>query len=921
MKKFKSKFSLIFVFLIVLLVLAKVFSGVFVDYLWFLDLGYKELFLTPIWANIGLGLAMFLLFFISFMISAIIVAKIILKSGISSISYGGRVIDIKSFVGKNYDPKVGYKVSIPSKILWILSSIIGFFSIILTSAFMENNFAIDFLKFVNSSNFNIKDIIFDKDISFYIFKLPFINQAFSMILVAIGTVLFVSLTVFFVSGIVNVGSVITGKSNFINNQAQKFLVAILGIGFIVYAIKKYYSIYAVIYSRAGYVFGAGNTDVNITIPAAKVLAVSSLIIGILCIVFLIKKDYKAIITSIVIYFIASFGVGIITFSYQNFYVSNNEFVAEKPYIENEIKYTRLAYGIDNVKQIDYPGNVDLTMENINNNEVTMDNIRLNDPNALSKVLSQNQGLRYYYTFGGIDIDRYTLDGKYRQVMIAPREINEESFKGKVETFINQVMRYTHGYGVAATLANDFDANGYAKLIVKDVPPTSSTKGIGVNEPRIYFGEMTNDSKYGYVIANTSAKEFDYPQGDTNIENVYKGSTGIEMNGINKVALSLYNNTLRYYLASEINSDSKLLMKRNINERVNKLMPYLTYDSDPYIVVDSKGKLFWMMDAYTNSDKFPYSMPYNNSTNYIRNSVKVVIDAYNGEVEFYVFEDEPIINTLRKIFPNTFKDDSQMPSDLKSHIRYPEGLFKVQVEVLRDFHVENSSVFYNKEDTWEIAKKAEGKETSSVEPYYTIMKLSGEKNEEFILMNPFTPLSRDEQQRNNLVAWLGARCDGENYGQLVLYKMPKSIEIQGPLMIDSMIDQDPEISSKMTLWGQGGSSVIRGNLLAVPIDDGFIYVEPIYIEADREGSSIPQLQAIVIAVDKKVVMVETNDLDEAIAKFFGSQAPVIKEAIPNAPVAPIEGVKVQELDKQEIINKLRDLRDQLETLEKDLLKTE
>ncbi|MDD2498820.1 MAG: UPF0182 family protein, partial [Desulfitobacteriaceae bacterium] len=478
------------------------------------------------------------------------------------------------------------------------------------------------------------------------------------------------------------------------------------------------------------------------------------------------------------------------------------------------------------------------------------------------------------------------------------------------------MRYTHGYGLTASLANEIDESGYASLIVKDVPPQSTLKGIEITEPRIYFGELTNNERYGYVIGNTEAKEFDYPQGESNVENSYNGSTGLPLKGLNKLFLSAYFDTPRFYIAGEINADSKLLMRRNIVDRVSTLMPYLSYDNDPYIVAAEDGKLYWIIDAYTSTDKFPYSALVGN-LNYLRNSVKVVVDAYNGTVDFYIFDNtDPIIQTVSKMFPGVFKDADEMPTNLREHTRYPEDYFKIQSQVLLNFHVNDPSVFYNREDTWDIAKKVTEEGTGNMDPYYTVMKLPDEQESEFVLMLPFTPTSRQDQHRNNMVAWLAARNDGDNYGELVLYRMPKNVEIQGPLMIDSLIDQDTAISSKLSLWGQGGSQIIRGNLLVVPMDGGFIYVEPIYIRADKQGASIPQMQAIVFAIDKKVVMVETKSLDKAIATFFGQEGlPDPQQEQPEQPGQPEEP---QGTDRKEIIiDKIQSLKQQLLELEKEI----
>ncbi|HEX3030834.1 MAG TPA: UPF0182 family protein [Bacillota bacterium] len=701
-----------------------------------------------------------------------------------------------------------------------------------------------------------------------------------------------------------------------------------GLGAIIFgliALSRFLSQYAVMYSQSGYVYGAGYTDVHVGIPLALLGAGTALLCSAACLLFFFHDNHRPLIGTVALLLITSI-LGGITHAIVQYNVSNNEFVKENVYIQREINYTRTAYNLNNITVKDYPGIAPLTLQNIKDNSATIENVRLNDPVPLKTVLTQNQGIRYYYHFNDIDIDRYTLDGKLRQVQLTPREISGDSLTEKAGTFVNLTMRYTHGYGAVGTLANEIDSSGYAKLLLKDIPPKAEVSGLDVKEPRIYFGELTNDQKYGYVIGNTETPEFDYPQGDDNVDNTYQGTTGLSFSPLNKLALSAYFDTLRFYLAGEIKPDSKLLMRRNIVERVETLMPYLSYDSDPYLVIGSDGKLYWIMDAYTTTDKFPYSAPYN-GINYIRNSVKVVIDAYNGTVNFYAFDtQDAIVKTISNIFPGVFKSKDQMPANLLEHIRYPEDLFNLQSRVLLNFHVINPTVFYNKEDTWDVSKRAEGSQVVDTPAYYSVLQLPGENAPEFTLMLPFTPASRPGNSRNNMVAWLAARNDGPNYGQLVLYRMPKNSEIQGPMMIDSMINQDPVISGKMTLWGQGGSQIIRGNLMVVPIDNGFIYVEPIYIKADNEGASIPQMQAIVFAIDKKIILVETNSLDKTIAAFFagqqsgtstpgttgGTAGTPLTPGAPGTPVTP--GTPGTRPSKADILRSIQELQRQLQTLQ-------
>jgi uncharacterized membrane protein (UPF0182 family) len=907
----KFSFGKIVFSLLLLFIFVKVTSGFYVSYQWFKDLGYTQLFMTPIIAKLEIGVIAFVIYLILLFLISFIAFRVYEKAEREEFelhprfTLNGEPINITPLNKKRI-----------MKLILIISIVISFFLALIATG---NGWS-KLLEYRNAFSFNLQDTVFHKDISFYVFKIPLYNFVLNSLYSSFILIFIFSTVVFTLTGMVRIqGNLFKKNSLHIPSSIRKYWAAFLGIIFTLMALKNILSMYAIMYSQNGYVYGAGFTDIHVTIPLSIILAITALWAVVGCGIFFNRNNARYIVITFLAYVGLNVLGGIVTGLVQ-YTVSNNEFFLEKPYIEQEIKFTRQAYNLDTITVKDYPGNAKLTQENIKNNQETISNIRLNDPDPLKTVLSQNQGLRYYYRFHNIDMDRYTLDGKYRQVLLSGRELSESALTEKAGTFVNLTMRYTHGYGIAATLANEIDASGYANLVVRDIPPQSDKKGIEVKEPRIYYGELTNDERYGYVIGNTSAKEFDYPLGDNNAENIYQGSTGLKLSPVNKLFLSAYYNTLRLYIAQEINPDSKLLMNRNILSRVQTLMPYLKYDENPYLVVGSDGKLYWMIDAYTSTDKYPYSAP-TGDINYIRNSAKVIVDAYNGTVSFYNFgPKDPIMQTLSKIYPDVFKNPKEMPANLIEHIRYPEDLFNIQSNVLLNFHVKNPSVFYNREDTWDIAKKVSAGNTQNINPYYSIMKLPGEEKAEYILMLPFTPASRQEQHRNNLLAWLAAQNDGENYGKLTLYRMPKNVEIQGPLMIDSMIDQDTVISQKLALWEQGGSSVIRGNLLAIPIDGGLVYVEPIYIKADRQGTSIPQMQAIVFAIDQKLVLVETKSLDKAIAKFFEGEGLTTDQTTDKTlnnssnPTVKTPTLPTDKPGREQLLNQIRALKKQIEAIE-------
>lgn len=900
---------------IILLALAavavKICSQFYVPFLWFKDLGYKQLYLTPIVAKIEIGVISFLIYFLIIFSMGLIAYRVFVKAEKEQVRSKFHLFvieNLRTTEEKDITPADPKKVV---SILLLISTVISFFFALGAT---ENGW-MKLLMYRHASPFGVSEQVFNKDISFYVFNIPLYNFILSSLAFSLTAIVIISVVFYVSTGLIKMrGNPLERGAFHVPRSIRRFWAILAGILFILFGMIKYLSMYAVMYSQSGYVYGAGYSDIHVTIPLAKVMTVLAILCGIACFLYFFINDHRLILGPVVIYSVVAI-VGTLAFGLVQYNVSNNEFSKEKPYIEQEIKFTKLAYNLNNIQIKDYPGTAKISPQNIANNRSTVDNIRLNDPAPLQTVLSQNQGLRYYYRFNDIDIDRYMIDNQYRQVLLAAREISDEALTEKAGTFVNLTMRYTHGYGAAATLANEIDDSGYAKLIIKDIPPQSQVKGMEIKEPRIYFGELTNDTTYGYVIGNTAAKEFDYPQGDNNVENRYTGKTGLSLTGFNKLLLSSYFNTFRFYMTNEITPNSKLLMNRNIVDRVQTLMPYLKLDSDPYVVIADNGKLYWLIDAYTSTDHFPYAAPAGD-LNYIRNSVKILIDPYNGNVDFYTFDkSDPILKALSKIFPGVFQDSSRMPAGLIKHIRYPEDYFNVQSNILQNFHVANPSVFYNREDTWDIAKRVVNQSTQNVDPYYSVMKLPGETDSEFVLMLPFTPASRQEQHRNNLVAWLAGRNDGAHYGELILYKVPKNVEIQGPLMIDSLIDQDTLISGKMSLWGQGGSEVIRGNLLAVPIDGGFIYVEPIYIKAVQQGASIPQMQAIVFAIDKKIIMVETKSLDKAMAAFFAQEglAPETP-ATPGTPPPAEAGQPKVVNPKDSIMQKIQDIKRQLQDLE-------
>src|SRR5256886_1657286 len=574
----------------------------------------------------------------------------------------------------------------------------------------------------------------------------------------------------------------------------------------------------------------------------------------------------------------------------SFVVKPNELVREQPYITHNIELTRQAYGLDRVSQREFPAETDVAAADPANNQATLQNIRLWDWRALQDTLRQIQEIRTYYDFPDIDIDRYEIDGVTRQVMIATRELNVDKLPESSRNWINEKLIYTHGYGITMNPVNGFTPEGLPTLILSNMPVQSTVRGLTVTRPEVYFGELTNTDVYG----KTRQKEFNYPQGQTNSLTSYEGNGGIVLGGfLRRIIIAFDRGDLaKLPFSDDVNKDSQLLMRRNVRDRVSALAPFLTYDSDPYIVLGDDGRLSWIMDAFTVSDSYPYSSHYHldrDVINYMRNSVKVVIDAYNGATTFYVFDKEdPIIAAYRSIFPSLFKDAAMMPAGLRKHMRYPELLLKLQAEVYGLYHMTDPGAFYNREDLWTVATEvgmSEGGQqvTQTMEPNFVLMKLPGETGVEFVEILPFTPANR-----NNLIGWIAGRSDGAQYGTSAVYNFPKTKLVDGPLQIEARIDQNAQLSGQLTLWNQQGSHVRRGALLVIPTGRALLYAEPIYLQAER--SPMPELRLVVLALQDRLAYGPT--FESAMAALFGgavsslSAAPVSAEVARNTPASAV-----------------------------------
>jgi hypothetical protein len=721
------------------------------------------------------------------------------------------------------------------------------------------------LMYFKATPFDLKDPIFQRDISFYFFTLPFYKFLWSVVFYGL-------ILVAIICGIIYViyGKPLVEREEGYEDFTQQFSIefpklskgalahlAVLG-GAVLAVLSAGYVLdrYSILYSTRGIVFGAGYADVKVQLLVLTALALVAVIASLLFFFSSKKPDYRLPVAGvallIIVGMLGNFATGIV----HQYKVEPDEFNMEKPYIEYNIDFTLRAYDLQSIKEVEFPARYDLTSEDIQRNNLTIDNIRLWDWQPLLRTYKQVQVIRTYYEFNDVDIDRYDINGDYRQVMISPREFNLDALEERSRTWVNEHLFYTHGYGVAMSPVRDVSREGLPVLYIQDIPPRSEI--FEVTRPEIYYGELNRN----FAVVDTTTNEFDYPKGEGNVYTSYAGSGGILLNSVfRKAAMALRFNTIKLFVSESLTPESRILINREIRERAGNIAPFLRYDRDPYIVL-SEGKLYWIHDAYTVSSKYPYSEPYKD-INYIRNSVKVVTDAYNGDVTFYVMDDkDPLIRTYMKIFPTLFKPFSAMPEDLKKHIRYPEDLFSVQVEKYSIYHMKDPQVFYNKEDVWEVPNELYEGNRITMDPYYLITKLPGEEREEFILLLPFTPRGKD-----NMIAWMAARSDLPRYGERIVFAFPKEKNIYGPMQLEARIDQDPDISQLFTLWSQVGTRVIRGNLLVIPIEDSLLYIEPIYLRAEQTGA-LPELKRVIVAFGDRLTMQET--LEDALAVIFGEK---------------------------------------------------
>ncbi|MEW6446977.1 MAG: UPF0182 family protein [Bacillota bacterium] len=836
----RRRWPLLGVLIVLLTVYLLLGSGArfYTELLWFRSLGFQSIFIKIFLSEIGLRLSAAVLFFGFLFANLLFTRKYILKS-IRLTADGANAIEISP-----------WQQFISPRLVTLVFFLGSAAAALAFSSFLGHKWLV-FYQYLNPVSFGATDPFFGREISFYTFSLPLYVLLYRL---SIGAVLFTAVIIIL---IYSVTDPLKGYGFWRSRHALRHLSFLAALIFALKAWGYYLNQFLLFYSERGAVFGPGYTDIHASLLAIRVLIFVALAVALLSVFGTVKASLRYPLFGLATLVTVSFALGVLYPAVvQKFVVEPNELNRERPYIEKAIAFTRKAYGLDGIERKSFPAGKTLSLEDIKENRESFENIRLWDWKPLKQTYSQMQEMRPYYQFHDIDIDRYRVDGKYRQVMLGARELNQDRLSAQAKTWINRHLKYTHGHGVAMSPVNEVTAEGMPAFFIKDIPPQSLTD-LRVTRPEIYFGELESP----YVVVNTKTGEFDYPKGDENVYTRYAGKGGVRLDSLlRRFAFALSFHDYKLLLSTDITRDSRVLYHRDIQTRVKKIAPFLSYDGDPYIVL-AGGRLYYMWDAYTTTRWFPYAEPYE-GFNYIRNSVKVVIDAYNGDVHFYLTDPEdPLAQSLNRIFPELFTPFKEMPRELAEHIRYPEKLFLIQSKMYTVYHMQDPQVFFTKEDKWVLPSEIFGGEEIRVEPYYVITRLPGDKEPEFMLIIPFTP-----QNKNNMIAWFAARCDGENYGRLLVYEFPKQELVFGPMQVEARINQDTQISQQLTLWDQRGSRVIRGNLLIIPIKDALLYVEPLYLQAEQ--SKMPELRRVIVVHGDKVVMEPT--LQSALEKIFGGR---------------------------------------------------
>ena len=884
-KRRRLKILLVIAAALLLLSVTRILS-IYLSSLWFESLGYSSVY----WYVLKTKIALFVAFAV---ITALLLSATFL---LFQRLFGAYAFENRTIILNNQP----FQFS-PAKFIrplgWLIAALFG-----LIYGFRLKEHWRQFALFWNQPSTSIHDPMFGKSLGFYLFSLPLYDLISSWLLGVTFVILCAALA-YSLLGLPQ--TVLKPSVRWSSGAAFRAVCCALALFLLVLSWRTYLSRFPFLWQDHPIFSGVTYTEAHYTLPALLVVAVALIIAAIILLVnaFALRRFSVLLIALAVPLAAYVIGVVLVPSYIQGFIVKPNELDRETPYITYNIEWTRRGFGLDQIELREFEADPSIEALDLPNNRESLENIRLWDWRALQDTLRQIQAIRTYYDFPDVDVDRYVIGGKTRQMMVAPREIQDEKLPALSGNWVNARLIYTHGYGLTMNSANGFTPEGLPQFVLSNMPVGSAEPDIKVTRPEIYFGELTNR----FVYVKTNQNEFDYPQGDTNTYTTYQGTGGIQIgNRLRRMLIAWGIGDLsKLPFSNSVTSESRVLINRNIREIVNGVAPFLTYDKDPYLVVSNDGRLFWIMDAFTQSSYFPYSTHYEvagNRVNYIRNSVKVVIDAYNGTAHFYVFDDkDPIIAAYRRIFPNLFRDGNQMPADLRAHVRYPETLVRAQGEVYSLYHTQNSTVFFQREDVWNIAQQItvneKGEKLSApIDPYFVLMQLPGEQQRnEFVMILPFTP-----SNRNNMIGWMAGRSDGENYGKVVVYHFPESRVIDGPVQIEARIDQNAQLSSQFTLWNQQGSRVVRGHLLVIPIGRSLIFVEPVYLQAQR--SPMPELRLVVLATQEKLGYGQT--FEEAMNSLFGeagAKAVTAPEPSPGTPTQPTPSATPAQ-DLQQLVNK-------------------
>jgi len=843
----------VLVLLFVLLALLVQLVPLYTDFLWFQEVGYTQVFTTTLSMRGSL-----------FAVVALVVAIVLW----ANLTFAARTAapdvlwELVDHLGTTLPGRVVIEPQL-HRFLPIVVSLIAIVSGLRANAAWET-----VLGYLNRVPFRTTDPLFGRDLEFFVFVLPFWRLVHGWATALIVGTLVLTLAI----SVLQRSLVLTTRGPRLAAAARTHLLALGAVLLGLKAIGFWLDRFDLVFSPRGIVFGASYTDVHASLPVLGAMAVLCALCALACLVQMARPGVRLVAAGLlVLALVWVVGLGVYPALLQRLRVTPNELAAERPFIVHNIRMTRQAYGLDRIQEREFPANEDLDQAALSRNDATIKNIRLWDHRPLLRTFAQLQEIRTYYKFIDVDNDRYMVNGEYRQLMLSARELSYQHLQSRI--WINQHLTFTHGFGAVVGLVNRVTPEGLPELLVKDIPPKSNPGFPAITRPELYYAEVADE----YALVRTRSQELDYPAGDQNVYSTYRGSGGIPLTSwLRTIAFAARFGEKNFLLSNDLTSDSRVMMYRSIGERVRQIAPFFRYDRDPYIVVTDEGRLVWMLDGYTTSDRYPYSDPVPGLGNYVRNSVKVTIDAYHGAVTLYIADPtDPIVRVYAAAFPGLLKPLEAMPADLRRHLRYPEDFFAIQARKFAVYHMEDPQVFYNKEDLWGVPRRTVESRDREMEPYFTIMRLPGEPREEFILLTLFNPSRRD-----NMIAWLAARSDPPNYGRLVVYNFPKQKLVYGPRQIDARIDQDPVISQQLSLWNQRGSTVIRGSLLAIPIEQSLIYVQPLYLAASEQGA-LPELRRVIVAYGNRIAMEPT--LEQSLEHVFGGAPaePVRQAAAPTA----------------------------------------